>query len=496
VVPDLTAGPIRRDPASPAPGLLYGDPVRDWVLAVDFGTTATVAVIRDLDTGTVEVVDFSGTARLASGVGVSDSGELVAGALAERLAMSAPERVERAPKRRLGDRAVLLGDEVLSPVALVSAVLASAAAEARRQRGDAGPAALCLTHPAAWGSTRIAALSAAADAAGLPTPSFVAEPVAAALQLGRDAVEVGSLVLVYDFGGGTFDTALLQRVPDGFVLIGRPGGDDRLGGETLDERVREVVGRRIGERDPEMWEQLRFSEERPWRLAQGAFGSECRAAKERLSFATDTAIYVPSPADIELALTRAELEQAIRGDVVHTVDEAVATVERAGATTSDVAAVHLVGGTSRIPLITRLLSERFGTVPTTWGDPKAAVALGAAAAWRAGAGGLTAQPAVVFVVGGERLQMAAGGGLVGRADPPRGYLPEVDLTGHDPERSVSRRHAQVVVGPGGVELVDVGSANGTWVGGHRLDAGTGVVLTHGQVLRFGDVVSTVELTAR
>jgi actin-like ATPase involved in cell morphogenesis len=365
-----------------------------WRLAIDFGTSSTAAAIwspdrsghsgtggssgNGGDASSAELLSFGGVPHLPSVVLASESGSLVVGFAAEQQVGVAPERAERTPKRRLGDAVMLLGSRAVRPVEAVAAVFSATADEAIRRMGGTPPSELRLTHPARWGSLRLRALAEAAEIAGLPVPSFVPEPVAAAVYFAdEDRVPVGSYVAVYDLGGGTFDTAVLQRTDGGFIVIGVPGGDERLGGEAFDDRLFDYVGERLAERLPEAWEALRFSDERAWRKAGHDLRVEARRAKEALSSTAEYTIYLGAPIDAEIVVTRDELESLIHRDVQVTVDELEATVTRAGLTMGDLAAVNVVGGSSRIPLVTRLVAERFGAMPSTWGDPKAAVVLGA-----------------------------------------------------------------------------------------------------------------------
>ena len=108
-----------------------------WLLAIDFGTSSTAAVVAA--DGKTEVVEIGGAARIPSVVAALDDDTLVAGDAAVRQLTLAPERTERAPKRRLGDRAVLLGERAVAPTALVAAVLRLVADEASRRRGGTAP---------------------------------------------------------------------------------------------------------------------------------------------------------------------------------------------------------------------------------------------------------------------------------------------------------------------------------------------------------------------
>jgi hypothetical protein len=351
-----------------------------WILAIDFGTTTTSAAMG-VD-GRAEVVEIDGAARMPSVVLATDSGELVVGAAAEAQVALSPERAERTPKRRLGDEMMLLGPRPVRPVEAVAAILRTIAGEAIRRQGGQPPSELRLTHPARWGSVRREKLAEAAALAELPVPVFVPEPVAAAVHFLDERIDDGAFVAVYDLGGGTFDTAVLRRAGEGFDVVGLPGGDERLGGEAFDERLFTHVGDRLAEQSPEAWESLRFSTDRSWRKVGHDLRLEVRRAKEALSSNAEYTVYVGSPVDATVLITRDELESLIVSDVTATVDELEATVQRAGIAIDDLAAVNLAGGSSRIPLVTRLVAERFGQLPQTWGDPKAAVALGAVKATR------------------------------------------------------------------------------------------------------------------
>ena len=358
---------------------MSGDTLRSdgsWRLSIDFGTSYTAAACER--SGRITSILFDGSPRIPSVVAIDDHGAIVVGAVAEREMARAPERAERCPKQRIGDAVMLLGSVPVSPVDAVAAVLRYVFDEAVHQSGGARPGQVVLTHPARWGSVRLGVLAEAARRAGMPEPEFVSEPVAAAAAESQAAsLGDGQVAAVFDLGGGTFDTAVVRRVGDRFEVIGPPGGNDRVGGETFDERVFVHLGELLAQGSPEAWEHLRFNEERTWRRAAFDFRTAARAAKEALSTRVDIATYLGAPIDAELRLTRDELERLIAPDLHLAVAELAATVEAAGVSPSDLRSVFLVGGSSRIPLASRLVGEWFGRVPITWGDPKGAVVLGA-----------------------------------------------------------------------------------------------------------------------
>jgi hypothetical protein len=351
-------------------------PTSGWTLAVDFGTSFTVAAVR-VDGRPPETIEIAGERRVPSVVFVDDGGAMYVGRVAEDMAVGRPDRAVRAPKRRLAEPVpVVIGGQPYSVVDLVAAVLRHVYDEAVRHQGSV-PRAVSLTHPATWNGPRRARLLEAATAAGMHDVELVPEPVAAARAYTSEAgVADGAHVAVYDLGGGTFDTTLLRAEPDGFALVGRPGGDGNLGGELFDELLVNLVGARL---DPGVWHQLQASDEPSWRRAAAALHTEVRRAKEALSSAPYADVLLPLPGGMATQrVTRDELDAVVAPYVDESVGLLVQCVQDAGVDPSTLAAVHQVGGASRMPIVERALGAALPTVPVSRrGDPKTAVALGA-----------------------------------------------------------------------------------------------------------------------
>jgi hypothetical protein len=345
-----------------------------WTLSVDFGTSYTAAAMAN-GSGP-EVVEIDGLPRMLSNVFWRDSdagGHLVLGDEAENSAATEPECFERCPKRRIQDDFLLLGGHQLRVVEAVAKIIEHSAAEAIWRQGGQ-PGELRLTHPARWQGSRLAKLSEAAALAGFGEVSFVSEPVAAAVHFASARLHPGDRVAVYDLGGGTFDTAVLERTADGFEVIAN-GGKERLGGEDFDYRLYEYLGEQL---PPETWAMLTSNEvPRPWKRANADFRRAVRDAKEKLSKSPDASIYIALPADASLRVTRAELESLIRNDIDTTVTELVATIGRARMAPGDLQAIYLAGGSSRMPIVAQTITEQLEREPSTFGDPKAVTALGA-----------------------------------------------------------------------------------------------------------------------
>ena len=349
-----------------------------WVLAIDFGTTST-AVAMAVD-GRVELVEIDGAPRMPSmvfwreGTG-GHTGRLVLGEEADTQSSRAPWALERTPKRRIGDEYLLLGDQQVRVTDAIGAILRKAAEEAISRRGGEAPSVVRLTHPARWGSRSLDKLRQAARSAGFDDPEFVPEPVAAALHFASERLEVGQYVAVYDLGGGTFDTAVLRRTADSFAVVGAPGGNEDLGGEDFDDRLYRHLGKQL---DEAQWTQLRESRERQWSQSNRLLLHEARRAKEILSKSPDYEVYVPPPVDRDLHVTADELNGLISADLEGTVTELERTIRRAGLSPSDLTAIYLAGGSSRIPLVARLIQQRLGQLPDYLDDPKSVIVLGAA----------------------------------------------------------------------------------------------------------------------
>ncbi len=343
-----------------------------WALSIDVGTTATAAA-TSID-GHHQVVELDGRSRMPSTVLAPPAGPLVVGEAAEAQAALDPARVERTPKRRLGDPVMLLGDRAVDPVDAVASILEHVATAAARPMGGTAPDRLVLTHPARWGRARLDQLRDAAQRARLPEPALVPEPVAAAALLALDLAAVGDLLAVYDLGGGTLDVAIVRRTTDGFEVAGPPGGDEDLGGEALDGLVVDEVRRGL---DPAVVDALTRSSERPWLQAHAELRRSARVAKEVLSSAQSHRWYLGVPIDAEVSLTAERLEALIGEPVEASVRSLLDTLSRAGLRPDHLRTVVMVGGGARVPLVARTLERAIGRPPTTWGDPKAAVSLGA-----------------------------------------------------------------------------------------------------------------------
>ncbi len=386
-----------------------GTPARP-ALGVDFGTSNTVAVARWPD-GRARPILIDGSPLLPSAVYAEPDGQLVVGRDAVHSARLDPGRFEPNPKRRIDDGSVLLGDRELPVVELVAAVLARVAEEWQRAVGPA-PTDVTLTCPATWGAARRTLLAEAAARAGWADVRLVAEPVAAATYfaevLGRD-VPIGSVVVVHDFGAGTFDASVVARTAEGFEVMAVDGRDD-IGGLDVDAAIVAHLGALFADR-PE-WQRLTEPGTVADRRAQRELWDDVRVAKERLSRTQSADLVVPV-LNAEVHLTRDELEKLARPVLDQTVQVTGSLLRWADLPAGRLAGVFLVGGASRIPLVATLLHRELGEAPVVIEQPELVVAEGSLLA---DAALLASGPAAPGPT--EELRLVAAQRLASPAPPP------------------------------------------------------------------------------
>jgi molecular chaperone DnaK len=349
-----------------------------YALGIDLGTTYLAAATWRA--GRVETVGLGLRAHtVPAAVLIEDDGTVVVGEAAHRRSWSAADRVARAYKRRFGDEVgFLLGDREVSAHWLTGQALRWIVGVVTDREGEA-PCHVTVTVPATWRDFRRELMLEVARDAGLAAgrTSIVPEPAAAAIHYaGRRRLPPGAVVGVYDLGGGTMDATVLRKSSDGFEVVGQPMGSDTLGGVDIDHLVLRRVAAALG---PAWAEQDRADP--AVRSGLAVLRDSVVDAKETLSAGHETQIPVILPGiSTDVRLTREELESDIRPTIMATVDVFEHALATAGVATADLTAVLLVGGSSRIPLVTEVIRARLGVPVTVDAHPKYAVCLGAAIA--------------------------------------------------------------------------------------------------------------------
>lgn len=331
-------------------------------LAVDFGTSTTVAMVQRPD-GLIRPLLFDGSPLLPSAVLLDAGGTLHTGRDAAHLARRSPECLEPNPKRRVDEGSVLLGERAVEVVDVVAAVLRRVAVEAAQVGGP--PDEVVLTRPVGWGSVRCALLAEAAARAGMAVDRLVPEPVGAAryfARLGRVDLPVGGYLLTFDLGAGTSDVTLLRRGDVGFEVV-RSAGLSDLGGLDVDAALVDFLRSQYGQ----LWHD---------EAGRRALWDEARGAKEMLSRTAGTFVTIPATGT-EVPLGRGQFDDLARPALAPAVALMRRLVDQAGVATDQIGGLFLVGGASRIPLVGTLLHDALGIAPTITDQPELVVAEGA-----------------------------------------------------------------------------------------------------------------------
>jgi molecular chaperone DnaK len=348
-------------------------------LGIDLGTTYTAAALcrpaaDELET---QVVPLSSRSHATPSVlFLAEDGSLVVGEVAQRRALTDPDRVVREFKRRIGDEIPLLvGGSPYHAHELAAKVVHRVWQRVVEREGEL-PEGVALTCPASWGPYKTSLFEQAVRDTGIGEVVLLSEPQAAAVSYASQGrVEVGARLAVYDLGGGTFDAAVVRKdSPATFTVLGRPEGIDGLGGVNFDEAIFEHVcaaaGVPVTEIDP-------YDPDIVAEVAR--LRRECTEAKEALSVDTDATI----PAALggvrqRVRVTRAEFEEMIRPELERTIEALRRALDSANIDSTQLDAILLIGGSSRIPLVSQLIAAEFDQAPAVDTDPKTAVAAGAA----------------------------------------------------------------------------------------------------------------------
>jgi YVTN family beta-propeller protein len=350
-------------------------PILGYSLGIDLGTTFTAAAIDRA--GHIEMATLGDrTAAIPSVVLIRADGPVLTGDAANRRAAMEPDRVAREFKRRFGDPTPLVLGGAPHSVSSVLARLLTAVVGAVAER-EGGPAdQVMLTHPANWGPYKRELFDSVPRLAEVDRVAMITEPEAAAAHYAaNERLADGAVIAVYDFGGGTFDATVLRKRATGFEILGTPEGVEGLGGIDFDEGVFAFVDRTL---DGAVTA-LDFSD-RQTAAALVRLRQECVLAKEALSVDTETAIPVLMPGlQTEVRLTRAELEEMMRPSIEATLSSLRRALRSAHVDPEDLTGVLLVGGSSRIPLVSQMVSAALGRPTAVDTHPKHVIALGAAA---------------------------------------------------------------------------------------------------------------------
>jgi molecular chaperone DnaK len=344
------------------------------IIGIDLGTTfSATALVRD---GVPQIVPQGDERIMPSVVGLTPNGNLLVGTPARNQYVLYPERTVRSIKRKMGqDVEVLLGDRSYKPQEISAMILRELKNGMEAQLGETVSGAV-ITVPAYFSDSARQATREAGEIAGLTVERILNEPTAAALAYGLDRTDERQLVAVYDLGGGTFDISIIE-LDTGVVEVRASHGNTQLGGDDFDERLVEYLAERF--------EQDHGIDPRGDRRALARLMRAAEDAKITLSSQPFTRVreeYLLTeegrPLHLDVELSRVEFEALISDLVEGTLVSFDDALRDAGIAANDLTHILLVGGSTRIPLVWRMIHEHTNIEPETAVNPDEAVALGAA----------------------------------------------------------------------------------------------------------------------
>lgn len=368
------------------------------ILGIDLGTTnSAMAVIEGGEPKIIESKE--GNRTIPSMAAISKSGDRLVGLLAKRQAVTNPLNTLYSVKRLIGrkfsdqevkrDKSLLpyeirgsanggveikMGEKWFRPEEISAMILQKLKHDAEEKLGQKIEEAV-ITVPAYFDDSQRKATQAAGEIAGFKVKRILNEPTAAALAYGFNKKK-NEQIVVYDFGGGTFDLSVLEVATD-TIEVKAVGGDTHLGGDDFDQRI---IGWIVDEYKRDQGIDLSRDTLALQRLKEAA-----ERAKHELSTTTETEINLPfitsdasGPKHMLMRISRAKLEELVRDMVDRSIDITKQVVKDAGFQLSDVDEIILVGGQTRMPAIISAVKDLFGKEPNRSINPDEVVADGAA----------------------------------------------------------------------------------------------------------------------
>ncbi|MBQ4477182.1 MAG: molecular chaperone DnaK [Bacteroidales bacterium] len=367
------------------------------IIGIDLGTTnSCVAVLEGSEP--VIIPNSEGNRTTPSIVAFLDNGDRKVGDPAKRQAVTNPKRTISSIKRFMGETydqvakeiarvsyevvkgdnntpRVKVGDRLYTPQEISAIVLQKMKKTAEDYLGQEVTEAV-ITVPAYFSDSQRQATKEAGEIAGLKVKRIVNEPTAAALAYGLDKKDKDSKVAVYDLGGGTFDISILE-LGDGVVEVKSTNGDTHLGGDDFDHVIIDWLA--------EEFEKENHIDLRKDPMAHQRLKEAAEKAKIELSSSASTEINLPyimpvdgMPKHLVTTLTRAKFEQLADSLIHATIAPCKQALADANLKPSDIDTVILVGGSTRIPAIQKIVEEFFGKTPSKGVNPDEVVAVGAA----------------------------------------------------------------------------------------------------------------------
>jgi molecular chaperone DnaK len=365
------------------------------IIGIDLGTTNSCVAVMEGGSPTV-ITNAEGSRTTPSVVAFTKDGESLVGQPAKRQAVTNPTNTIFSAKRFIGrmfdevgteisempydfkkgtngELMILATDKSYAPPQISAMILQKIKLTAEEYLGESVTDAV-ITVPAYFNDSQRQATKAAGAIAGLNVRRIINEPTAAALAYGLESKK-DEKIAVFDLGGGTFDISILE-IGDGVFEVKSTNGDTHLGGDDFDQALVSWLIKEFKtsdgidlSKDPMALQRLREASEK---------------AKCELSSSKQTDINLPfitadasGPKHLNLSLTRAKFESLVDNLIKRTEGPCIKALKDAGLSKSDIDEVIIVGGSSRIPKVQKLVKDIFGKEPNKGVNPDEVVAIGA-----------------------------------------------------------------------------------------------------------------------
>ncbi len=349
------------------------------IIGIDLGTTnSCMSYLRE--GGEVEIiVNSQGNRTTPSVVSFAENGELLVGEIAKNQAILNAENTVRSIKRSMGtNEKIKINKKDYTPQQMSAMILQKLKHDAEEYLGETIEAAV-ITVPAYFSDAQRQATKDAGKIAGMKVERIINEPTAAALAYGLDKEE-DQIVLVYDFGGGTFDVSILEITSfegNKTIEVKSTNGINKLGGDDFDKKIVDYI---VDEFKKET--KIDLSKDK---MAMQNIKDVAEKTKIQLSETKTAKINIPfisanekGPLHLDLELTRNKFERLIDDLIEQTIDPINQALEDAELREKDIDKILLVGGSTRIPAVQEILEDIFKTEIYKGLNPDEIVASGAA----------------------------------------------------------------------------------------------------------------------
>ncbi|MDQ3076168.1 MAG: molecular chaperone DnaK [bacterium] len=368
------------------------------IIGIDLGTTNSAVAF--IEGGVPKIIEnLEGVRTTPSIVSVAKNGDRLVGLLAKRQAVTNPENTVYGIKRFMGHNfedpevqkdlknmsfklqkganggvEVKIGDKWMRPEEVSAMILGKIKADVEAKLGEKITEAV-ITVPAYFNDAQRKATKDAGMIAGLDVKRIINEPTAAALAYGFNKKK-NEKIVVYDFGGGTFDVSVLE-IGDDVIEVKSTDGDSHLGGRDIDHKIIAWIA--------EEYKKTSGVDVRNDKLALQRLDEAAEKAKIELSTAIETEINIPfitstaeGPQHLLLKMTRAQLESIADEYITRSIEITKRAMAASGFKMEDMNEIIMVGGQTRMPKILDEVKKVFGKTPNLTINPDEVVALGAA----------------------------------------------------------------------------------------------------------------------